>query len=88
MKAFLNERTFLYDRIKLGIDVHPSEQELIKFELYAKQISPHQDFAWRGCQECVNHLVKFVFENQSKFENKPAKEKKMTFPKHKSENND
>lgn len=60
------ELTFLHDRVKAGIDVHPSEPELAEFYRLAKLISPHQNFTYKGCQECVNHLVKFVFDNQNK----------------------
>ena len=69
------ELTFLQDRVNAGIDVHPSELELQEFEKLALQISPNQDFAWRGCQDCVNHLVKFVFDNQNRLNEKGTKEK-------------
>ena len=70
MNNFLKEREFLFDRVKAGIDVHPSQQELEQFEQLATQISPNGAFPWRGCQECVNHMVKFVFENADKLEKK------------------
>lgn len=70
MIDFLNERTRLYDFVKEGIDVHPSYPELEQFEQLAIQISPNRDFPWRGCQDCVNYLVKFVFDNQSKLDEK------------------
>lgn len=60
------ELTFLHDRVNAGIDVHPSEPELAEFYRLAKLISPHGDFTYKGCQPCVNHLVKFVFDNQNK----------------------
>lgn len=66
------ELTFLQDRVNAGIDVHPTEAELIEFENLALQISPNQDFSWRGCQECVNHMVKFVFDNQSRLNEKSS----------------
>lgn len=60
------EKTFLHDRVNAGIDVHPSELELAEFYRLAKLISPHGDFTYKGCQACVNYLVKFVFDNQNK----------------------
>lgn len=66
MNKFLKEREFLFERVNAGVDVHPSEVELIEFEKMALALSPNQDFSWRGCQACVNHLVKFVFDNEGK----------------------
>lgn len=62
---FLEDRVRLYDLVREGIDVHPTKEELETFEQLARQISPHGDFPWRGCQECVNHMVKFVFDNKA-----------------------
>ena len=59
-------QTFLYDRIIAGVDVHPSMDELIEFEKLSKQIDPTTDFSFRGCQPCVNEMIRFVFEKQSK----------------------
>lgn len=59
-------QTFLYDRIIAGVDVHPSMDELIEFEKLSKQIDPSSDFSFRGCQPCVNEMIRFVFENKSK----------------------
>lgn len=66
MIPFLSDRQFLADRVNAGIDVHPSIEELIQFEQLARQISPKGDFSWRGCQKCVNYMVKFVFDNQDR----------------------
>lgn len=66
MISFLVDRQFLADRVNAGIDVHPSIEELTQFEQLARQISPNGDFSWRGCQECVNYMVKFVFDNQDR----------------------
>ena len=68
MNSFLVDRMFLSDRVNAGIDVHPSNPELIQFEELAKTISPRGSFPWRGCQECVNHMVKFVFDNAHRLE--------------------
>jgi len=85
-KGFLQDRAFMHDRVLLGIDIHPAESELIQFEAIAKQISPNQDFSWRGCQECVNHLIKFVFENVQRLNEEPSEEgTQMSFPSHKTE---
>ena len=78
---FLEDNKFLLERVNQGIDVHPSTGELEQFEKLALQISPKGDFPWRGCQECVNHMVKFVFDNQDKLNGKEGKIQKMTFPK-------
>jgi hypothetical protein len=66
-------QTFLYDRIIAGIDVHPSMEELIEFEKLSKQIDPQSDFSFRGCQPCVNEMIRFVFENKSKLDGKAKK---------------
>lgn len=61
--AFLTENLFLKERVDNKIDVHPAVAVIAEFEKLALSISPKQDFSWRGCQECVNHVVKFVFDN-------------------------
>jgi hypothetical protein len=61
-------QTFLYDRILAGVDVHPSPPELIEFERLSKIIDPQSEFSFRGCQPCVNELVRFVFENKTKLD--------------------
>lgn len=61
-------QTFLYDRIVAGIDVHPSMDELMEFEKLSKQINPTSDFSFRGCQPCVNEMIRFVFENKTKLD--------------------
>ena len=70
MIPFLQDRLFMQERVNVGIDLHPSETELIEFEKLALQISPNGDFSWRGCQPCVNYMVKFVFDNAAKLEAK------------------
>lgn len=75
MDKFLQEQSFLYDRVKNGIDVHPSDAEVDEFVKRAKAIQPELDWAVKGCQECVNNVVKFVYDNQTKTV------KKESFPK-------
>jgi hypothetical protein len=71
------ELTFLQERVYLGIDVHPSEEELKEFARLANLIAPELEFSYRGCQECVNSMVKFVFDNQKVLDEKqPTKTKK------------
>jgi hypothetical protein len=65
-------QTFLYDRILAGVDVHPSQPELIEFERLSKIIDPQSEFSFRGCQPCVNELVRFVFENKNKLDGKKS----------------
>ena len=69
-------QTFLYDRIVAGVDVHPSEPELIEFERLSKLIDPTSEFSFRGCQPCVNEMIRFVFENKSKLDGKAKKSSK------------
>lgn len=71
-------QTFLYDRIVAGIDVHPSMDELIEFERLSKVIDPTSEFSFRGCQPCVNELIRFVFENKSKLDGKASKKASAT----------
>jgi hypothetical protein len=66
-------QTFLYDRIVAGVDVHPSEAELIEFERLSKLIDPSSEFSFRGCQPCVNEMIRFVFENKIKLDGKSKK---------------
>jgi hypothetical protein len=69
-------QTFLYDRILNGVDVHPSQPELMEFERLSKLIDPNAEFSFRGCQPCVNELVRFVFENKNKLDGKAKKASK------------
>jgi hypothetical protein len=64
---------YLFERVRLGIDVHPSEIEMNELVAIAQKISPNGDFAWKGCQSCVNYIVRFVDENKNRLD---AKEKK------------
>jgi hypothetical protein len=61
-------QTFLYDRILAGVDVHPSQPELLEFERLSKLIDPNSEFSFRGCQPCVNEMIRFVFENKNKLD--------------------
>ena len=64
---------YLFERVRLGIDVHPSEIEMNELVAIAKKISPNGDFAWKGCQDCVNHIVKFVDTNKNRLKEKVKK---------------
>ena len=59
---------YLFERVRLGIDVHPSEIEMNELVAIAQKISPNQDFAWKGCQSCVNYIVKFVDTNKNRLD--------------------
>jgi hypothetical protein len=62
-KEFLDVNEILKERIRLGIDIHPSDIELKRFQAIAKGIDSERYFTIYGCQSCVQALVKFVFEN-------------------------
>jgi len=74
----IEDFNYLFERVNLGIDAHPSEAELEQLHQWATSISPNGDFSYRGCQSCVNYMVKFVFDNQSKINGKASKEKSST----------
>jgi hypothetical protein len=59
---------YLFERVRLGIDVHPSDNEMLELVTLAKKISPNQDFTYKGCQDCVNYIVKFVDENKNRLD--------------------
>ena len=59
---------YLFERVRLGIDVHPSEIEMNELVALAQKISPNGDFAWKGCQSCVNYIVKFVDTNKNRLD--------------------
>jgi hypothetical protein len=65
---------YLFERVRLGIDVHPSEIEMNELVSIAQKISPNGDFAWKGCQSCVNYIVKFVDTNKNRLDNATKKE--------------
>jgi len=64
---------YLFERVRLGIDVHPSEIEMEELVSIAQKISPNGDFVWKGCQSCVNYIVKFVDENKNRLDVKAKK---------------
>jgi hypothetical protein len=64
----MNKFDYLFERVRLGIDVHPSEIEMEELVSMAQKISPNGDFVWKGCQSCVNYIVKFVDENKNRLD--------------------
>ena len=64
----MNKFDYLFERVRLGIDVHPSEIEMEELVSIAQSISPNGDFVWKGCQSCVNYIVKFVDENKNRLD--------------------
>ena len=74
LNDFLESQSFLYDRIKLGIDVYPSDSELEEFARLAKEYAPDQVFDYHSCKECRNALISFVYLNY----NKPKEEPLLT----------
>jgi hypothetical protein len=67
---------YLYDRVKLGIDAHASDLEIEQLISEANLINPELPWAVKGCQSCVNELVRYVFENQKPIENANKKGKR------------
>lgn len=63
---FLSENIELFNRVKAGIDVHPSEAVIEKYNAIAKELNPEIHWQLKGCQECVNALVNFVHTNINK----------------------
>ena len=58
----LDKFQYLYDRVQLGIDVHPSDIEIEEMQAIAKEIDPTKKFFTGGCVDCANELVKFIFQ--------------------------
>ncbi len=69
----IEDFNYLFERVNMGIDAHPSQAELEQLHTWATSISPNGDFSYRGCQSCVNYMVKFVFDNQSKINGEEIK---------------
>lgn len=65
----MTDLQYLYDRVKLGIDAHASEIEIQQLINEANLINPELQWVVKGCQSCVNELIRFVFENQKLIEN-------------------
>lgn len=61
-QQFLDSNAFLMERIDLGIDIYPSDSDLVHFKTIAKTLT-NQHFTIYGCQECVVALVKYVYNN-------------------------
>jgi hypothetical protein len=68
-KDFLASVAHFQERAAAGVDCHLSDVEAERFEKIALSISPNGEFSWRGCLECKNHLVNFVFNNFNKSNN-------------------
>lgn len=63
---FLNEHQYFYERANLGIEIYPSDAAIETFKEIAASINPQMVFSPQGCQECVQSLVIFVYENINK----------------------
>jgi len=74
MQDFLNDNSFLFDRINAGIDIHPSDNVLKEFQTIAKKIDSERYFTVYGCQSCIQELVSFVYKNQDKITTKTVKQ--------------
>lgn len=66
MNQFLEQNRFLIERVRMNIDIYPSDSELRTFKEIAKQYDPQRYFTLYGCQDCVRALVTFVFDNYDK----------------------
>ena len=72
-QTFLQQKAFIFDKLKGGVDHHASDAEYTEYKKLADIIRPNNKFEWRGCHSCGQALMKFVFENQSKLELKTKK---------------
>ena len=75
MIPFLEERKLLHERVNSGIDVHLSDSEADEFERLALEIDKNIHWQTKGCIDCVNRMVKFVFDKQG------TMTRRETFPK-------
>lgn len=50
--------------VAAGIDVHPSDAEIDEFLAVAKKISPSTEFTTHGCMECLQSMIKLVFDKE------------------------
>lgn len=66
MNEFLTTQQFLYQRVLDGKEIYPADGVLKQFQLEAKKIDAQRHFTIYGCQDCIQTLVKFVYENQVK----------------------
>lgn len=66
MNEFLTSQYFLYERIQQGKEIYPADGVLKQFQQEAKKIDAQRHFTIYGCQDCIQSLVKFVYENQTK----------------------
>jgi len=62
MNDFLKAQQFLYQRVLDGKEIYPAEGVLKQFQLEAKKIDAERHFTIYGCQDCVQSLIKFVYE--------------------------
>ena len=53
-----------YTNSQAGIDVHPSDFEISEFLEVAKKISPKTEFTTHGCMECLQSMIKLVFDKE------------------------
>jgi hypothetical protein len=60
--AFLAQNIHLKERVVAGIDVFPSDSEITQLQEIARIFDTKSDLHVKGCQDCVNKLVKFVYE--------------------------
>ena len=73
--TFLEERKFMHERVNKGIDVHLSDAEAEEFQRLAAEIDKNIHWTIKGCTECVNRMVKYVFDKQGTIT------RRETFPK-------
>jgi len=64
-KDFLDSNKFLLARVNTNREIYPAEGVLLEFQKIAKTIDPIRHFTIYGCQECIQSLVKFVYENSN-----------------------
>lgn len=64
--SFKTKYPAVYEKSLAGFDIHLSDAELSEFYSEAKKLAPKTVFTPKGCIECVNAMVKFVFDSEDK----------------------
>ena len=60
---WLFNNQYLYDALLAGAPKEVCTADAKKLQEIAKTIDPDRHFTIYGCQDCMNALIKFCFEN-------------------------